>query len=217
VPEAPAVLGRLAARYAVVAVISGRPVSYLARQLAAAGPDLRLFGTYGMEWLDHGVLHRAPEIEPWLAPAAQILAAARAEAPSGMGIEDKGCSVTLHWRGAPELGPWAEEFAGRWAERTGMALLPGRLAVEFRPPVGPDKGAVVEGLAGGCRAACFAGDDAGDLAAFAALDRLSERGLQAVRVAVADSESPPELVARADLVVDGPHAAVGLLDTLASA
>ena len=215
-PGAAAVLGRLAARYAVVAVVSGRPTSYLSRQLGAAGPALRLYGTYGLEWLEDGVLHRAPEAEPWLAPAAEILAAARAEAPPGTGIEDKGCSVTLHWRRAPEVGDWAQAFARRWAERTGMTLQPGRMAVEFRPPVGPDKGVVVERLARGCRAACFAGDDAGDLAAFAALDRLAAEGVHGVRVAVSDSESPPELTARADMVVDGPHEALALLSALAT-
>lgn len=216
-PEAPGVLGRLAERFAVVAVVSGRPVSFLSRQLEAAGPALRLYGTYGLEWLEGGVLHRAPEVEPWLGPAAEILAAARAEAPAGAGIEDKGCSVTLHWRTVPETGAWAEDFARRWSERTGMVLQHGRMAVELRPPVGPDKGAVVETLARPCRAACFAGDDVGDLAAFAALDRLAAGGLAAVRVAVTDEESPPELAARADVVVDGPRAALRLLDALAEA
>lgn len=216
-PEAPAVLARLAGRFAVVAVVSGRPVSFLARHLGAAGPALRLYGTYGLEWLEDGVLHRAPEVEPWLGPAADVLAAARAEAPPGVGVEDKGCSVTLHWRPAPQAGDWAQGFARRWAERTGMVLQHGRMAVEFRPPVGPDKGAVVEALARGCRAACFAGDDVGDLAAFAALDRLAGDGVAAVRVAVRDEESPPELLSRADMVVDGPGAALGLLGALAAA
>lgn len=216
-PRAAEVLGRLAARFGVVAVVSGRPVSFLARHLAAAGPALRLHGTYGLEWLEDGALHRAPEAEPWLEPAADVLAAARAEAPPGTGIEDKGCSVTLHWRRAPEVGDWAEAFARTWAERTGLVLQHGRMAVELRPPVGPDKGVVVERLATGCRAACFAGDDAGDLAAFSALDRLAASGMRTVRLAVADAESPPELIARADVVVDGPEAALRALDTLSSA
>ncbi len=214
-PEAPVVLARLAGRFAVVAVVSGRPVSYLARHLAGAGEAVRLYGAYGTQCLEDGVLVRAPEVEPWRGPAAEILAAARAEAPPGVGIEDKGVAITLHWRPAPEAGPWAEEFARRWAAHSGMVLQPGRMAVEFRPPVGPDKGAVVERLARGCRAVCFAGDDAGDLAAFAALDRLALEGVLVVRLAVVDSESPPELEARADVVVDGPHAAMALLDALA--
>jgi len=216
-PEAPAVLAALAARLAVVAVVSGRPVPFLARHLADAGPDVRLYGGYGLEWLEHGELHRAPEVEPWLAPVAEVTEAARAEAPAGVGIEDKGFAVTLHWRPAPEAGVWADDFARRWAQRTGMVLQPGRMAVEFRPPVGLDKGTAVERLAGSCRAASFVGDDAGDIPAFDALDRLAAAGLVTVRVAVADQESPPALVARADMVVEGPQEALRLLRALADA
>jgi trehalose 6-phosphate phosphatase len=214
-PEAPDVLDALARRFAVVAVVSGRPVSFLALRLAAAGPRVRLFGAYGLEWVEHGTLRRAPAAEPWRGAVAQVVAAARAEFPAGVGIEDKEVSVTVHWRQAPEAGARAEDFAAAWAQRTGLALQRGRMAVEFRPPVGIDKGAVVERLATGCAAACFAGDDAGDLAAFAALDRLARRGTRTVRLAVADDESPAELVAAADVVARGPAEALILLRALA--
>ena len=82
--------------------------------------------------------------------------------------------------------------------------------------MGIDKGQVVERLARGCSAACFAGDDAGDLAAFAALDRLALEGTRTVRLAVADEETPPALVAAADVVAGGPAEALALLSALAS-
>ncbi len=216
-PGVPGVLARLSERFGVVGVISGRPARFLERHLAASGPAVRLVGVYGFEWIEDGIVRRAPEVEPWVPAASEVLAAARAEAPKGVGIEDKGASVTLHWRGTPAAGEWASEFAKRWAARTGLTLQPGRMAVEFRPPVDLDKGRVVERLARDCTAACFAGDDAGDLAAFAALDRLADAGLRAVRVAVADEESPPELSASADLVLGGPEEALELLDRLARA
>jgi trehalose 6-phosphate phosphatase len=217
VPEAPGVLGELAPSFAVVAVISGRPAPFLARHLSAAGPRVLLYGGYGFEWIVDGVLHRAPEVEQWAPAVARAVAAARRQAPPGLGIEDKGFGLTLHWRGAPDLGPWALDFARTWATRTGLAVQPGRRVAELRPPVGPDKGTVVERLATGLRAACFAGDDAGDLAAFDALDRLAEQGTAGVRMAVADAESPPQLVSRADLVVSGPHEALAALAALARA
>ena len=42
------------------------------------------------------------------------------------------------------------------------------------------------------------------------------RGLHAVRVAVQSSESPPELLARADVIVDGPDGALAWLEALDS-
>ena len=215
-PEAPAVLGSLARRFAVVGVVSGRPASFLAERLAGAGPGVRLVGVYGLEWIEDGRLRHAPEAEAWRGPAAQVVEAARAAfAGEAVGVEDKGASVTVHWRRAPEAGPRARAFAQEWAARTGLVLQTGRRAVELRPPVGIDKGTAVAGLIAACRAACFMGDDAGDLAAFAALDRLAETGGRAVRVAVGDEESPPELIAAADVVVQGPQEAVALLARLA--
>jgi trehalose 6-phosphate phosphatase len=134
-----------------------------------------------------------------------------------VGVELKGAALALHWRRAPGAEPWAWAFARRWAGRTGLEVQPGRRALEFRPPVPVDKGQVVERVAGRCTAAAFVGDDAGDLAAFAALDRMARRGVRVVRVAVADAESPAELVGAADVVVEGPGEALVLLGRLAAA
>jgi trehalose 6-phosphate phosphatase len=133
-----------------------------------------------------------------------------------VGVEDKGVSVTVHWRQAPASGDRVGEFARAWSGRTGLVLQSGRMAVEFRPPVDIDKGTVVERVARGTAAACFAGDDAGDLAAFAALDRLALGGTQTVRVAVVDDETPPELVAAADVVAHGPAQVLDLFSALAT-
>ena len=90
------------------------------------------------------------------------------------------------------------------------------MAVELRPPVPVDKGTVVEELCAGLEAAAFAGDDAGDLAAFDALDRLQRDGrlAHAVRIGVRSAEAPPELMARADVAVDGPAGLAALLAEL---
>ena len=155
---------------------------------------------------------------PFPSRVAEVVAAARAEfVGESVGIEDKDVSVTVHWRQAPDAGDRARDFARLWADRTGLLLQPGRMAVEFRPPVGIDKGSVVERLARGTHAACFAGDDAGDLAAFVALDRLALEGTSTVRLAVVDDETPPELTAAADVVARGPAEALDLFRTLASA
>jgi len=146
-----------------------------------------------------------------------VAAAALAQAPAGVGVEAKGAALAIHWRRAPEAGAWAQAFAREAAAATGLVLQPGRRALELRPPLAIDKGDVVERLAAGATAACFAGDDAGDLSAFAALDRLADGGMAVVRLAVADSETPPALVAAADVVVASPVEALALLSRLADA
>jgi trehalose 6-phosphate phosphatase len=211
------VLATLAARYRVVAVVSGRPVAFLMDRLAAAGPGVHLYGVHGFEWAEGDVVRRHPDLEVWREPAARLAAAAHAAFDgSPVGVEDKVATVAVHWRRAPEAGPEVLAFARRWAADTGLVAQRGRQIVEFRPPVAVDKGSVVAELAAGCTAACFFGDDTGDLAAFAALDRLAAAGTATARVAVADAESPPELIAAADVVVPGPGEAVALLRALAA-
>ena len=82
-----------------------------------------------------------------------------------------------------------------------------------------NKGTAVESLVEGAANACFAGDDRGDLDAFAALARLVSEGRleHAVRIAVGSAEAPSELVTQAELVVDGPAGLVSVLEELADA
>jgi trehalose 6-phosphate phosphatase len=63
-------------------------------------------------------------------------------------------------------------------------------------------------------AACYLGDDIGDLAAFHALDQLAARGIGTARIAVRSDEAPAELLHAADLTVDAPQGAATLLRTL---
>jgi trehalose 6-phosphate phosphatase len=86
------------------------------------------------------------------------------------------------------------------------------MVLEVRPPVDAHKGTAVRALVArtGVRRALYAGDDRTDLDAFDGLEGL-ELGL---RVAVASPEAPAELLAAADLVVEGTAGVVELLRRL---
>jgi trehalose 6-phosphate phosphatase len=133
-------------------------------------------------------------------------------------VERKGdIAVNLHWRTVPERAAELEALGRRLARAHGLDALPMRMALELRPPIPVDKGTVVEALAAGRAAALVAGDDHGDLAAFAALDRLVGAGRlgHAVRVAVRSDEAPAALLEAADYRVDGPPGLAELLARLA--
>ncbi|HLY83849.1 MAG TPA: trehalose-phosphatase [Acidimicrobiales bacterium] len=213
-PGAEVTLARLAARYARVAVISGRPVAYLIDQLGSVA-GLLLYGLYGLERARGRSVEEVGEATRWRPVVDSVAAAAEAEAPPGVGVERKGLAVTLHVRTAPEHAAWAAEWAERAAGRTGLVAHPGRRSVELRPPVDTDKGTVVAELAAGLDAVCFLGDDVGDLPAFATLTQLGAGGVHTLAIAVASDESPPELLVAADIVVDGPAGALALLEALA--
>jgi trehalose 6-phosphate phosphatase len=216
VAGAPALLARLAERLSLVAVVSGRPAAFLARTLGPV-PGVRVLGLYGLESVDAtGTVRLDRAAEPWRGVVAGVTAEARLRAPQGIGIEEKGVTVTIHWRGHVDRSPWAVAFCEEMASKTGLALQPARMALELRPPIATDKGTVIDRLVPGCLAvACF-GDDVGDLAAFAALDRWALKGMAVAKVAVVDDESPEEVVAAADLVVQGPAGALELLGTLSA-
>jgi len=217
-PEAVAALRRLVGRIGLVAVVSGRPVSFLTAVLPLHDdPGLVLAGQHGLERVVGGRRHVDPRVEPWRAGVAAAAREAEAELP-GLVVERKGdIAVNLHWRTAPERAAEGERVGRRLAERHGLAAVPMRMGVELRPPVPVDKGTVVEELAAGRHAALFAGDDQGDLAAFAALDRLVADGRldHAVRVAVRSDEAPPALLEAADHQVDGPAGLAALLTRIA--
>ncbi|MEV6317461.1 trehalose-phosphatase [Streptomyces sp. NPDC051776] len=220
-------LARLAPLVGSVAVITGRPAEVAVRYGGFAGVEglehLVVLGAYGAERWDaaSGSLH-----EPAPHPGVQAL---RAELPDvlardgghpGTYVEDKGRAIAVHTRRTEDPQAVFEalhEPLYALAERHGLIVEPGRLVLELRPP-GMDKGVALEEhvRAGNTSAVLYAGDDLGDLAAFAAVEKLRSNGLPGLLVCSGSSEVT-ELAARADLVVDGPRGVVGLLNCLADA
>lgn len=215
-PEARPALTRLSGRLALVAVVSGRPAFYLGEYLGGAGTT-RLIGLYGLERMrgDPPVVEDLPEARPWREAVDTVAGRARTAAPPGVRVEHKGLTLTLHYRGADEQARWVDDFAAAEAATTGLVAHAGKKSVELRPPVATDKGSVIAELAGDLEAVCFIGDDAGDLPAFATLGRLRAAGRTTLAVAAGGSETPEEVLAGADVVVDGPAGVLALLQTMA--
>ena len=211
-------LHRLADRYGRVAIVSGRPVEFLGDRLEAAGRDdlgLVISGLYGLERLERGHVMIHPSALRWIDVVTDVSDRAEADAPSGVRIERKGLSMTVHVREAPEHADWARSFVDAAAHTTGLVVHDARMSYELRPPVEIDKGTVVTELTEGLSAACFIGDDYGDLPAFDALDRLAAAsGASVLRVGVRSDEAPAELLSRADVLVDGPAGSLEFLRRL---
>jgi trehalose 6-phosphate phosphatase len=206
-------LAELAGRYARVAVLSGRPVAFLEPLLP---PGVVLSGLYGLEVIERGRRRDHPSGGMWREVVADVASHSADRGPAGMRVEPKGLSLTLHYRERPSIAAQVWDWARRQAQRSGLEARRARMSVELHPPIAADKGTAVTEVAKGLGAVLFAGDDAGDLPGFAALDRLEATGVDVVRVAVRSEEAPEDLLARADLVVDGPGGVVDLLRALAA-
>ncbi len=209
-PDTLALLGRLVERCSLIGLVSGRAAADVARLVPVAG--VRIAGNHGLEFLDDDGDRWAPGVAAHLATVA---AAADALEPIaarvGAWVERKGATLTVHVREAPD--PDAARAALECdgvpvCEAAGLAWRWGRMSLEARAPVDADKGTAIRELLRRHPAArsLYAGDDRTDLDGFAAVD---------VRVAVASDEAPPELIAAADVVVEGTTGIVDLLRDLA--
>lgn len=196
--ETRAELRRLVGKYALVGCLTGRTRE---QALEIVGvPELEYIGEHGLEL--------APDADEWLDVLAELAAAA------DWPVERKRLTLAYHYRTADDeaaalevLRPLAER-----AERLGLRAKWGRKVLELRPPVDADKGTAVAHLLErrGIDRAMFAGDDVTDLDAFRAMDALP----LGVKVAIATSESPPQLTSEADVVVAGPVELLQLLKAL---
>ncbi|MEV5985954.1 trehalose-phosphatase [Streptomyces sp. NPDC052051] len=223
-PDAVPALAALAPKVAAVAVLTGRP----------AGVAVRQGGFAGVPGLDHLVVLGHYGAERWDARTATVtapapppgVAAVRAELPGfldeigawrGTWIEEKGRALAVHTRRAEDPQAAFDALRGPLADlaaRHGLIVEPGRLVLELRPP-GMDKGvALLEYVREtGAEAVLYAGDDLGDLAAFAAVDKLRSDGIEGLLVC-SGSDEVKELADRADVVVAGPAGIVGLVRAL---
>jgi len=215
-------LDALAARYGLVACVSGRRAAE-ARRIVGLG-SLSYFGNHGLETLGPGA--DEPQLDPAIRPLAERVRRFADEHSTdalerlGVRFEDKDAIRAFHYRGArdEEAARRALEGIAEAATRQGLHPHWGRKVLEIRPTDGVDKGtavaAAVEGR--GLALALFGGDDATDLDAFRRLRELTGRGAleAAVCVGVASTEGPPAIVEDADVVVEGTDGFTELLESL---
>jgi trehalose 6-phosphate phosphatase len=219
-PGTDELLGQLVARFATVALLSGRPADYLVRHVAA--PGVRYLGLYGLQEIRDAQVWVDPRLEaarPAVLTAEQDLRDCTAVRESGAYLEDKQFAVAIHTRRVPNRDRWTapiDEAVRQVADRHGLEVLPGKLVWELRPVVRSDKGDAVRRVIGesNARSAVVAGDDLGDLSAFAAAVELKAHGGDALCIAVDSAESPRALIDEADVIVDGPPGLLAFLRQL---
>ncbi len=210
-PGAVAAVEELARVCLRVLVVSGRPLRFLRRYFD--DHLVTLVASYGLETADRGEVELHPQAGSWVDVITDVATASRQQGPPEMEVEEKGLSLTLHYRRHPEIAGQVADWAAGQAGRSGLEVRPAKLSVELHPPVRADKGTAilsyisgVSGVSDGddAKLVVHIGDDVGDLPAFDALDRLRNQGRQTLRVAVDGDEVPALLIERADLVLDGP-------------
>ncbi|MFD8558743.1 trehalose-phosphatase [Streptosporangium canum] len=212
-PAGPAVLARLGELVGAVVIVTGRPAATAVEYGSLARvPGLVVLGHYGLERWEAGRL-TAPPVHPGLARVRAGLPPLIARF-DGIRFEDKERSVAVHTRQTADPQAVLEalrEPVAKLAAEAGLTVEPGKFVLELRPP-GVDKGVALSAFLEerSARSVLFAGDDLGDLPAFAAV-RAS--GLPGVTV----FSGSAEIAVEADIVVDGPSGVMELLGSIADA
>jgi len=165
-----------------VGIVSGRSLDAVRRLVRL--PGIVYVGNHGLELQGPGVRFVHPGARrrvPLLRRMARQLSQALAGIPGAL-VESKRLSLSVHWRRVPARRVAAfhrrvEAVLAPWAARGAVRVTRGKRVVEVRPPVGWDKGAVVDWLAKRyrCREGrlLYLGDDRTDEDAFRAVNRRS--------------------------------------------
>jgi trehalose-phosphatase len=179
-PATEAILRRLAARPDTdIAIISGRALEDIRARVGITG--VYYAGNHGLEIEGPGLqrVHaEAAAVRPLLAACAEMMRPLVEELPGAI-LEDKGLTVSIHYRGV------ADERAGEdllavvahtVAACPGLRVTMGKKVIEIRPDVSWDKGRATRFLldalqagAGSMLPVLFVGDDETDEDAFRAI------------------------------------------------
>jgi trehalose 6-phosphate phosphatase len=145
------------------AIVSGRARRDL-RPLAAGLGAVALVGNHGMEGVgpDRRTERWRRLVQAWRPTLGQL------GALSGVHVEDKGLSVSLHFGDAPDPARARRALLRVVARLEDAHPIPGKAVLNVVPVGAPDKGAAVRAVARRLRlrAILFVGDDVTDEAAF---------------------------------------------------
>ena len=186
-PRLPTILSACAEAFdGAVAIVSGRPIAAVDALL----DPLRLpaAGLHGLELrMPDGTVVQGARRSAGLADVrAQFLSLARAD--TRLIVEDKGSSLALHFRRAPERERELRELvAGSATPHNGHHVMHGKMVLEVRP-THADKGTAIGRLLDASpfagRTPVFAGDDITDEDGFVAVNR---RGGISVKVGAGET------------------------------
>jgi trehalose 6-phosphate phosphatase len=202
-----------------VGFVSGRSLVDL--EAIVSLPGCAYAGNHGMEIrLPGGDSEVVPEVRPHLDALRAFAQSVDTErlAAAGAWLEDKGITLSVHYRTAPDQGVARAAIDAQIvprAEAAGLRVTSGRKVVEVRPAVSVHKGTAVRHLAttSGCRLGAYLGDDVTDVEAWIALRELEAEGTidYAASIAVVGHETSDSVREQADVELTGVDGALDLV------
>lgn len=219
-PRAKELLAALAEHLTLVAAVSGRAAADV--QARVGVPGLVYVGNHGLErWID-GRVAAVPQVAAYRGALDAALDALRAIDVPGLFVEDKGVTLSVHYRRVADAARAEDRLRpsiAAIAHEAGLRLVEGRMVFELRPPLEIDKGSAFRALVTEYTldGAVYLGDDTTDADALRAARALREHGTcYALGLGVIAPETPDIVAASADLLLDGIQDVEAFLDWLLS-
>ena len=198
-------LAVLQTQLTLTAVVSGRAAADVYQRIRL--PGLVYIGNHGMERWQGGKVIVSPAAATYRDNLSAATPAIKQILVQGMRFEDKGATLSVHYRQtknpqkiASELTPSMQAIA----DEHGLHLTQGRMVFELRPPVEIDKGTAFEELIKIHKldSAFYLGDDTTDVAVFVTARRLRESGrCLAYGLGVESQGTPGAVLTEADYLV----------------
>lgn len=188
---------KLKEKFKLVAVISGRSVLNARDMVGVEG--LLYVGNHGLEYLKNGEKFMVPGAVEYLdqiKETGEELKEGDLSKISGLMFEDKGVCLSIHYRGCedPEnVRKTILKAMNDLSQSKNLKISEGRRIVECKPPVGYDKGVILENIIQQYRLenVIYLGDDITDLDAFRTLGKLgNKKKINSTSILVSSVEIP---------------------------
>lgn len=199
-PALPEILVQLQQKLGgALAIISGRPISFLDRHFAPHRLDIA-----GLHGIEHRIAGRLSSCDPEEHPQLRAMVERLEEivaTKAGLLVEDKGCSVAVHWRQAPQEKEFALNIAHAAVEALGSEyrVQHGKAVAEILPSAA-GKGKVIERFLQEApykgRRPIFVGDDLTDENGFRTVN---DHGGLSIRIGAGETIAKVRLGTPADL------------------
>ncbi|MGB9937352.1 MAG: trehalose-phosphatase [Methanobacterium sp.] len=206
-PEIKNKVEKTAKRFKYVGVMTGRSIDNAMDIMGSQ--NLIYIGNHGLEQFKNGKIHVDPEVEKYIPLIKNVstLIQEKLNKYDCILFQDKELSFTVHYRlcdNDEEIRKIALDIIKDIDGSNQLKIAEGRKVIEIRPPIGHDKGTILEKfiLENNIKKMIYLGDDITDSNAFYKLKELNHKNdIKAKSIVVVSNETPDYVRESADYYV----------------
>lgn len=202
------IIGEIADKYKFTGVMTGRSVNNAMGMMGSK--NIIYIGNHGLEQFKNGKISIDSEVRGYIPIIKKLAQDIQKELDSYECIlfQDKKLSFTVHYRlcdNWEEIRQMALDVISSRTESKQLKISEGRKVIEIRPPVGHDKGTILQKFIfdNNIKKIIYLGDDITDFDAFVKLNELKDEGkVRSVSIVVNSKETPDYVTKSANYYVN---------------